>query len=120
MQIKQKEKIISIILPSYNVAPYIEECLNSAFSQTLSGMEILCVDAKSEDGTLEILEAYKKRACVYCTPASSDSCGADSGMPERIHGGESAARREALKNTRILPGHGGHDGTFDRSYSDEL
>jgi glycosyltransferase involved in cell wall biosynthesis len=62
MQIKQKEKNISIILPSYNVAPYIEECLNSAFSQTLSGMEILCVDAKSEDGTLEILEAYKRRA----------------------------------------------------------
>lgn len=62
MQIKQPETIISLILPSYDVAPYIEECLNSAFSQTLSGMEILCVDAKSEDGTLEILEAYKKRA----------------------------------------------------------
>lgn len=53
---------LSLIMPSYNVGPYIRECLESALNQTLSGMEILCVDAGSSDGTLEILQEYEKRA----------------------------------------------------------
>ncbi len=52
---------ISIILPSYNVKPFIEECIESVINQTLEDIEIICVDAGSEDGTLEILEEYEKR-----------------------------------------------------------
>lgn len=51
---------VSIIMPSLNVAPYIEECIESAIHQTLQNIEIICVDAGSVDGTLEILEKYKK------------------------------------------------------------
>lgn len=54
--------MLSLILPSYNVGPYISECIESALNQTLADIEIICVDAKSEDGTLEILQDYKKRA----------------------------------------------------------
>lgn len=54
--------MLSLILPSYNVAPYIGECIESALNQTLSEIEILCVDANSEDGTLEILQNYAKRS----------------------------------------------------------
>lgn len=54
--------MLSLILPSYNVSPYISECLESALKQTLVEIEILCVDANSEDGTLEIIKEYKKRA----------------------------------------------------------
>lgn len=50
---------LSLILPSYNVAPYIEECLESAFGQTLAEIEIICVDANSSDGTLDILKDYE-------------------------------------------------------------
>ena len=53
---------ISVILPSYQVAPYIRECVESALDQTQQEMEILCVDARSEDGTLEILREYEERA----------------------------------------------------------
>lgn len=51
---------VSIILPSLNVVNYIEECVESVISQTLSDIEIICVDAGSEDGTLEILHKYAK------------------------------------------------------------
>lgn len=54
--------MLSLILPSYNVAPYIAECLESALNQTLSDIEIICVDASSEDGTLDILKEYQKRS----------------------------------------------------------
>ncbi len=52
---------VSVILPSLNVAAYIRECLDSVVSQTLQEIEIICVDAGSTDGTLEILQEYKRR-----------------------------------------------------------
>lgn len=49
---------ISIILPSLNVKEFIKECLESVIKQTLSEIEIICVDGGSTDGTLELLEEY--------------------------------------------------------------
>ena len=50
--------LVSIVLPSLNVANYIGECLESVVSQSLKEIEIICVDAGSTDGTLEIISAY--------------------------------------------------------------
>lgn len=51
---------VSIIMPSLNVSAYIEECIRSAVNQTLEEIEIICIDAGSTDGTLEILTEYEK------------------------------------------------------------
>ena len=52
---------LTIILPSLNVANYIHTSINSVISQTLHNIEIICVDAGSTDGTLEILREYEKK-----------------------------------------------------------
>ncbi|MDD5955096.1 MAG: glycosyltransferase [Firmicutes bacterium] len=52
---------VSVVLPSLNVAPYIRECIESAINQTMREIEIICVDAGSTDGTLEILEEYAQK-----------------------------------------------------------
>lgn len=52
---------VSLVLPSLNVARYIEECLLSAINQELREIEIICVDAGSTDGTLEIIRSHVKR-----------------------------------------------------------
>ena len=52
---------ISVIMPSLNVAFYIRECMDSVIGQTLTDLEILCVDAGSTDGTWEILEEYAEK-----------------------------------------------------------
>ncbi len=49
---------ISVILPSLNVRQYIDECLQSVMNQSLKNIEIICVDAGSTDGTLEIIKKY--------------------------------------------------------------
>lgn len=49
---------VTIIMPSLNVADYIEECIKSVVAQTLKEIEILCIDAGSTDGTLDILQKY--------------------------------------------------------------
>ena len=52
---------ISVILPCYNVAPYIGACLDSLLNQTLVDIEIICVDDKSTDDTLDIIQKHVKR-----------------------------------------------------------
>lgn len=50
------EIAVTVIMPSLNVATYIEESVKSVLSQTLNNIEILCIDAGSNDGTLDILQ----------------------------------------------------------------
>lgn len=52
---------VSVILPSLNVRQYIPECIESVINQTLKEIEIICVDAGSTDGTLEVLREYEKK-----------------------------------------------------------
>ncbi len=52
---------VSIIMPSFNVAPYIRECMDSVLAQTLTDIEVIVADADSTDGTREILEEYAQR-----------------------------------------------------------
>lgn len=57
---KEKFAKVAVIIPSLNSARYIDECIQSVQNQSLKDLQILCVDAKSEDGTLEILAHYAK------------------------------------------------------------
>lgn len=45
---------ISVIIPVYNAAPYLMECLDSVSSQTMRDMEIILVDDGSTDGSGEM------------------------------------------------------------------
>jgi glycosyltransferase involved in cell wall biosynthesis len=48
----------SIIIPVYNVAPYLRECLDSVLGQTFTDWEVICVDDGSTDGSGAILYEY--------------------------------------------------------------
>lgn len=50
---------ISIVIPVYNQAEYLEECLDSVFNQTTPPYEIIVVNDGSTDNSLEIAERYK-------------------------------------------------------------
>lgn len=52
---------VSIIVPCYNVAPYLDACLESLVSQTLREIEIICVNDGSTDETPERLRAWAAR-----------------------------------------------------------
>ena len=77
----------SIIIPVYNVAPYLRECLDSVLAQTYLNWECLCVDDGSTDESGAILDEYAQkdfRFRVFHKP----------------NGGVSAARNLALDNAK--------------------
>ena len=53
--------MISVIIPVYNVAPYLRECLDSVLAQTFTDWELLVVDDGSNDSTEDILKEYLER-----------------------------------------------------------
>ena len=54
-------ELISVIVPAYNVAPYLPNCLDSLLAQTYSNMQIIVVDDGSTDHTWNIAEEYAER-----------------------------------------------------------
>lgn len=55
------EKLISVIVPAYNVENYIRRCLDSLVGQTYGNLEIIVVNDGSTDRTGEIIEEYTER-----------------------------------------------------------
>lgn len=53
--------IISVILPIYNVAPYLEETFESLVHQSLSDIEIIAVNDGSTDHSEEIIKRYQQK-----------------------------------------------------------
>lgn len=56
MEAFYKEPLISIIVPIYNVAPYIERCCISLLSQTYKNIEYIFVNDCTKDQSMDILE----------------------------------------------------------------
>lgn len=52
---------VSVVVPVYNVQDYLEQCLDSLVNQTLSEIEIVCVNDGSTDSSPAILEKYSSK-----------------------------------------------------------
>lgn len=50
---------ISVIIPIYNAYDYLRPAMDSVLAQTLSELEIICIDDGSTDHSLEILKEYQ-------------------------------------------------------------
>lgn len=52
---------VSIVVPIYNIEPYLSACMDSLCNQTLKDIEIIAINDNSEDNSLEILEDFSKK-----------------------------------------------------------
>lgn len=56
-----EEKKISLVIPVYNEAPFLERCLDSVVKQRSPQLEVIIIDDGSTDGSGEICDKYEKR-----------------------------------------------------------
>ena len=79
--------LVSVITPVYNTEKYLDECIGSILSQSMTDFELLLIDDGSTDGSGAICDRYAekdKRIRVFHIP----------------NGGVSAARNLGLDNAR--------------------
>lgn len=80
---------ISVITVSYNAAGTIERCIQSVISQDYNNIEYIIVDGRSTDGTLSVIEQYKK----YITILISES---DKGIYDAMNKGIGLAHGDII------------------------
>ena len=54
----EEKKLITVIIPVYNIQEYIGACMKSVLAQTYRNLQILAVNDGSTDHSREILEKY--------------------------------------------------------------
>lgn len=59
MTSEQKQPLVSVIVPNYNHARYLEQRLDSVFGQTYQNFEVIILDDCSTDNSLEVINRYK-------------------------------------------------------------
>ncbi|AUC77996.1 glycosyltransferase family 2 protein [Nonlabens sp. MB-3u-79] len=55
------QPLVSICIPTYNGAAFLQEALDSVLTQDYNNIEVIISDDNSQDDTLIILKAFKKR-----------------------------------------------------------
>ena len=82
-----EKKLISVIIPVYNVKDYIRECIDSVLAQTYTELEILLVDDGSTDDSGRICDEYAEKDTRIL-------------VIHRKNGGLSAARNSGIRECR--------------------
>lgn len=79
--------LVTIIIPSYNHAPYIEHTINSILKQSLQNFELLIVDDNSTDNSLKIIKKFQdKRLKTFFLEKNIGMCKASNLMIEEAKG----------------------------------
>lgn len=76
---------VSVVIPCYNAASFVEEAIASALGQAYPVREVVCVDDGSTDDTLDVLRrvvANERRIRVLAGPNRGPSAARNRGADE--------------------------------------
>ena len=59
-----KHPLVSVIIPNYNHAPFLEERINSILNQRYDNYELIILDDMSTDNSVEVINKYKDHVRV--------------------------------------------------------
>lgn len=57
--------MVSVIIPVYNSSKYLRECIDSVLKQTYKNLEIIIIDDRSTDDSVDIINSYKDKRIKF-------------------------------------------------------
>lgn len=85
------QPLVSVLIPVYNVEEYLERCLDSVLNQSLTRIEVICVNDGSTDKSLEILKKYQENDSRVIIVSKENG-----GLPSARNAGIERARGEYI------------------------
>src|SRR5690606_8713134 len=84
---EMKPSLVSVVIPSFNQANFLEKTIRSIVRQDYKNIEIIVIDGDSNDGSKDIIRKYEKNLAFWESEP-------DSGQSEAINKGFRAASGE--------------------------
>lgn len=70
-----RNPLVSVIIPNFNHAKYLEQRIQSVLNQTYENFEVIILDDKSTDNSLEVINKYKDDPHVSCIVVNDENSG---------------------------------------------
>jgi glycosyltransferase involved in cell wall biosynthesis len=80
----KSQPLVSVVIPNYNYAIYLKQCIESVLSQTYSNLEIILVDDGSNDNSLEVARQFEDKIKIVTQTNLGVNAARNNGIKEAV------------------------------------
>ncbi len=80
----KSQPLVSVVIPNYNYAIYLKQCIESVLNQTYSNLEIILVDDGSNDNSLEVARQFEDKIKIVTQTNLGVNAARNNGIKEAV------------------------------------